>query len=125
DDILLEARWYFPFSGESNYARAWVSWFISDGAEGEEPPEPTLRQMELYREIQRTTDTAAQDELMKEIIQIAKEQFYVIGVNLYPPSYGFATNRFRNVPDTILYSWIYQPPGMTAPEQYFIRADQQ
>jgi ABC-type transport system substrate-binding protein len=120
DDLFLEPRWYFPFSVESNYAIPWATWFASGGAEGQEPPDAVKEQMDLYDQLNDTTDEAEQDRLFREILNIAREQFYVIGINLYPPGYGIATNRFRNVPEKMLASWIYQPPGITNPEQYFI-----
>lgn len=42
-DVILEPRWYFPYSGESLYAEAWQTWFNNPSGEGaltppEEPP---------------------------------------------------------------------------------------
>ncbi|MCB0120928.1 MAG: hypothetical protein KDE58_01730, partial [Caldilineaceae bacterium] len=72
-DVVLEPRWYFPYSGESLYAEAWQSWFNNPTGEGaltppEEPPAGPKQQMELYREIQGTGDAAQQEELMKQIL---------------------------------------------------------
>ena len=33
-DVILEPRWYFPYSGESLYAEAWQTWFNNPSGEG-------------------------------------------------------------------------------------------
>ena len=64
---------------ESTFAQAWVTWYTNPTGEGaltppEEPPDDVKRQMELYDQIKATGDLALQEELMKEIIEIAKDQ---------------------------------------------------
>jgi len=85
----------------------------------EEPWPETKRQMELYREMQRTADYEEQVDKMEEILEIAKDQFYMIGLVLRPNNFGIAKNNFRNVPDEIFHSWMYPNPGPTNPEQYY------
>lgn len=124
-DVILEPRWYFPYSGESLFAEAWQSWFNNPGGEGaltppEEPPAGPLQQMELYNQIQATGDAAEQEELMKQILEIAADEFYAIGIALGPNGYGIVKNNFRNVPSPIPGSWLYPNPAPTNPEQYWI-----
>lgn len=119
-DVVLEPRWYFPFSHESNYAILWADWFMTRGSDGEEPPEAVRQTMELYRELQATGDLGAQADLMNEILDIAAEQFYVIGISLDSPGYGIVKNNFHNVPASMPNAWLYPHPGPTNPEQYFI-----
>src|SRR5690606_20418859 len=47
---VLEPRWYFPYSDESNYAIPWAFWFHND-PRGEEPPAIVQEQMALYNQI--------------------------------------------------------------------------
>ncbi len=118
-DVILEPRWYFPYSTESLYAERWVQWYQSNGQAGEEPPAPTKKQMELYDELLVTPDTQKQIELMKEILKIAKEQFYGIGISLPAPGYAVVKNKFRNVPEEYWSSWLYPNPGPMNPCQFF------
>jgi len=123
--IFLDPRHMFPFSGESTFAQAWQQWYNNPDGEGaltppEEPPEDVKRQMDLYDQIKASGDTALQEELMKEIIEIARDQFYVIGLSSSPPGYGIVRNAMHNVPASMPGSWQYPTPAPTHPEQYWI-----
>jgi len=123
--IFLDPRSLFPQNAESAYAQAWVTWYTNPTGQGaltppEEPPADVQRQMELYDQIKATGDLDLQNELMKEIIAIAKDQFYVIGISSSPPGYGIVKNNFHNVPTSMPGSWQYPDPAPTNPEQYWI-----
>jgi peptide/nickel transport system substrate-binding protein len=118
-DVVLEPRWYFPYSGESLYGEAWQQWYNTRGAEGMEPPEAAKKQMELYDQLKITVGTEAQNEIMTEILNIAQEQFWVMGTFRTPPGYEICKNKFRNVPNPNLGSWLYPNPGPANPCQYF------
>jgi peptide/nickel transport system substrate-binding protein len=128
-DAMMDPRYYFPYNNFSTYAPAWAGWFDPSGAtnsvEGsevkiEEPPAATQRQMELYRQIKATADTERQFALLREILEIAADEFYVIGISTLPEGYGIAKNGFRNVPQRILQGGAYYlTPAPTNPSQYF------
>jgi peptide/nickel transport system substrate-binding protein len=118
-DALLEPRWYFPYSGESNFAIPWANWY--NGLPGaQEPPEAARRQMELYDRIKATADQDEQVRLMQEIMEIAAEEFYVMGISMEPDDFAILTPRFKNVPAAMPGAWLYPDPAPTNPEQYFI-----
>ncbi len=124
-DVILEPRWYFPFSSESLYAEAWQSWYNNPTGEGaltppEEPPAGPKKQMELYDQLKATGDADKQAELMRQILEIAADEFYAIGISLPAPGYGIVRNNFHNVPESMPGSWLYPNPGPTNPEQYWI-----
>ncbi|NJN80820.1 MAG: ABC transporter substrate-binding protein, partial [Caldilineaceae bacterium] len=123
--VFLDPRHFFPYSQESAFAQAWVTWYENPSGDGsltqpEEPPAIVKQQMELYDQIKATGDYATQIELMQQIIEIAKDQFYVIGVSSTPPGYGIVKNNFHNVPSSMPGSWQYPTPAPTNPEQYWI-----
>ncbi len=124
-DGLVEMRYYFPFSFESNFAQAWTAWYNPGGnprTQPEEPPEATKRQMALYDQIRVTPDEAKQVELVKQILDIAADQFYNMGLALPPNSYGIVKNNMRNVPATMFFTggpWLN--PAATNPQQYFFQ----
>jgi peptide/nickel transport system substrate-binding protein len=124
-EVFLDPRHFLPVTSESAYAMAWYTWFVNPTGTGalvqpEEPPDPVKRQMELYNQIKATGDQAEQVRLMKELLEIAKDQFYVIGVSSSPPGYGIVKNTFHNVPQLMPGSWQYPDPAPTNPEQYWI-----
>ncbi|MFC7405454.1 ABC transporter substrate-binding protein [Georgenia alba] len=110
---MLEPRWYFPNGNESNFGVQWAEWYASRGT-GEsalEPPPETRRQMELYRQIPLEPDPEAQKELFRQILQIAKEQFYAIGVALPTDGYAIKKNNLHNVVESYPDSWLHLTPG--------------
>lgn len=118
-DEMLDPRWYFPFSNESIYAETWATWFQTNGQQGEEPPAATKQQMDLYNQIVQTGDSTKQDALMKQILTIAKDQFYAIGLSTPVNGYGILRNDFHNVPQSMFGAWLYPNPGPANPEQFF------
>jgi len=120
--ITLEPR-YFCVAGYNLYAVLWRDWYASGGRQGERPPEPMLRQLQLYDRLLATTDDAEQADYLRQILQIAKEEFYTIGTVLPAPGYGIVRNDFHNVP-TMIDGWQWPTPGPSDPEQYFTTADE-
>lgn len=119
-DVLLQPKNYLPESSGSFYAIAWAQWFLSSGEAGEQPPPAQRQQQELYGELLVTGDGQRQADLMRQILQIAKEEFLVIGVARETSKYFIAANSMRNVPDTVIQAFPYSTPGPTNPEQYYI-----
>ena len=116
-DAMLDPKWYFPLHAGSFFATQWGIWYDSAGAGGEEPPPRPRRQMELYDQIKVTLDETRQRELFMQILNIAQEEFYLIGTVL-PERYNIVQNDFVNVPK-MPDSWIYPDPAPARPEQYF------
>jgi peptide/nickel transport system substrate-binding protein len=120
-DVVLEPRWYFPYSSESQFAVLWAHYYNNDPRAGDEvPPEAALKQQKLYDELKASGDSAKQDDLMKQILQIAQEQFWTMGIVLPTNGYGIVKNNFHNVMKVMPGSWLYPNPGPSNPEQYFI-----
>lgn len=118
-DAILDPRWYFPYTTESNYATAWANWYNGDKPAMKPPPE-TRKQMKLYDQIKETPGEDDRKKLFMQILQIAQEQFYAIGTVLPAPGYGIVKNNFHNVPKSMPGAWIYPNPAPTNPEQYYI-----
>ncbi|GAA1113352.1 ABC transporter substrate-binding protein [Nocardiopsis metallicus] len=122
-DAVHDPRWYGPLhSGESNFAIPWAQWYTSGGEDSRsiEPPQDVQDHMAMYDAIQGESDPDVRIELMKEFLAESQEQFYAMGISLTPPGYGIVANDFRNVPASMPSSSVYNDPGPTNPEQYFI-----
>jgi peptide/nickel transport system substrate-binding protein len=129
-EALLDPRWYFPANGESNFAIPWANWFLQGGLTGEVdlestdipmevPPESAVRQMELYKQIEGAVDGEEQIQLMNQILEIATEEFYVMGISLPAAGYGATRNGFHNVLRPMTYGWLALTPAFSDPCQYF------
>ncbi len=58
---------------------------------------------------------------MRQILDIAAEQFWCIGTTRYYKAYGIVKNNFKNVPADGVWQWhICNAPAQTMPEQYYI-----
>jgi peptide/nickel transport system substrate-binding protein len=122
-DVVLNPPYYFPWSGRADYAQPWYVWYAKPGnpqTAAEEPPAATKQQMALYDQLVTTADQAKQGALMRQILTIAADEFYTIGISLPPNGYGIVRNNFRNVPKLIPDANTYPNPAPTNPCQYFI-----
>lgn len=118
---VLDPRYFFPNTTEAMYAKGWQIWYNDKTSpDAVEPPAATQRQYIAYDELRQTGDPARQQELMKEILQIAADEFYVFGITLPLDGYGVVANRLKNVRPTMPNSWGYPTPAPTNPEQYYI-----
>ena len=121
-DALYDPRWYFPYSGESNFAQAWQVWYNKTSnprTQPEEPPEAAKQQMDLYDQVKATADPAKQNELFAQILDIAQQQFWAMGIVLPINGYAIVKNNFMNVPDVFPEAYVFMTPGPTNPQQYY------
>ena len=122
DYVLLDPRWYFPYSsGSSFFARSWADWYNGIKSDVvEEPPDDVKKQMDLFKQVKATGDPDKQKDLMTQVLDISADRFYTIGICYEPLQYGVATNRMQNVPDKIPLSWVYPSPGPDNMDQMWI-----
>ncbi|PSL02714.1 peptide/nickel transport system substrate-binding protein [Haloactinopolyspora alba] len=119
-DEVLAPLYYLPSrTALVAWAVEWAEYFISRGAEGETPPQAPLRQMELFWQMESEPDQARREELFREILQIAKDEFYTIGTLRIPLSYGTVANSLKNVPEAFPTAFRFADPAPTNLSQYF------
>ena len=117
---MLDPRYYVPTDPNAMYGPGWQLWYRDRAnASAIEPPPATRRQFELYDKLKATSDAAGQAAVMKQILQIAADEFYVFGVALPPDSYGVVKNNMRNITRTMPSSFGWPTPAPTMPEQWF------
>jgi peptide/nickel transport system substrate-binding protein len=122
-DATMEPRWYFPYSAESNFAQAWFVWYAKPSnplTAAEEPPEAAKQQMDLYEQLKQTADPDEQNALFAQLLDIAQQQFWAMGIVLPINGYAIVKNNFHNVPATFPEAYLYMTPGPTNPQQYWI-----
>lgn len=123
-DVIQEPRYYMPSGDESVWAYRWAQWFNGSRPEiAEEPAAWAKEQMELYTQLREEGDPAARDELMKQILTLAKDNFPVIGVSLPGNGYYIAKNNMRNITPTMLHAYLFPTPGPYDPFQWYFAAE--
>lgn len=115
-----------PGDNYGNYAPLWRRYMLTDGADGEEPPEDFQRMWNLVQRALVADTVEDRVEYLQEAGRIRMDNLWVIGVagmDLRPLTYH---HRMRNVTIVPPYPWgIGQAPGSAAlyVEQWFIDPD--
>jgi len=121
-DALISPYNYMAFSG-NRFGIPWTYYWNNTPepkATPEEGPEPVVQQQALYDQIRATGDPDEQIRLLEEILKIAEEQFFVMGISLPAPEYGIKKTTFRNVRMTGMpNAWVYPNPGPDHPAHFF------
>ncbi|WP_152363333.1 ABC transporter substrate-binding protein [Microlunatus speluncae] len=108
--------------GASRYGNTWALWYSTDGKEGEEPPAPVKKQLELFDRMRTTYDAEVATKLGQEIISLAKDLFVYVGICTPPEQYGIVKNTMKNVPEGVPGSVGYMAPGPSNPEHFYFTA---
>ncbi|MGV8938259.1 MAG: ABC transporter substrate-binding protein [Allorhizobium sp.] len=118
-DPMLDPRDYFAFHPQgSRYAIPWALWYTSNGKQGEEPPESQKQRFKLFDEARSTADLEKRGAAMKQVFDIAADEFETIGVCLAVGGFGIIRNNLRNVPEKQPDSWSWPNPGPALPQQF-------
>lgn len=121
-DPSIEPHGYMPQTDDSIFGIGWVHWLQKRSGKvtvPEAPPPPQAEQLALYERVLATTDPDEQTRLVRRILDIAADEFLLIGLSLPPPGYGLVRETMRNVPTFMVDSWIYPTPGPTNPFLYY------
>ena len=117
---FLDPRYFVPFSDNAFYAPGWQIWYgDKTAANAVEPPAQVQDALKLYDEMKSTVDDAKRVEVFKQILEIAADQFYCVGIKVPNDAYGIVKNDFHNVPKKMPNSFGYPTPAPTNPEQYY------
>ena len=110
--IIDEARHYMPFSPESTWGLGYYLWASKPDSEfAVEPPAHVKKQLDLWKQLVATSSQDAQYKYMEEIMDIAKENFYVIGTVESLPVGVVVNDKLQNVPENMPQSWTFPTPG--------------
>ena len=85
-----------------------------------EPPAELQRQFELLAELQQAVGIEAQTAIINEILELAADQFYTIGLSLPMGDYRAVNNTLHNVPNPVISGWLYPGPSPVNFETFYI-----
>ncbi len=110
--VLDTFRSYAPQNPESTWGLGYYYWMTdTTHANAIEPPAHIKKQIELYRAMGKTASHEEQSKLMKQIVDIAKENFYVIGT-VQPLDEGVIIRKgVRNADTEVPNSYSIASPG--------------
>jgi len=118
-DPMLDPRDFFAQHTQgSRYAIPWTLWYVSNGKEGELPPESQRNRMKLFDDARGTADLAKRAAIMKELFGLTAEAFETVGICLGVNAFGTVNAKLLNVPKKMPASWSWPNPGPSLPQQY-------
>ena len=120
-DPMIQPRCFIPHTAQANWGRQYRLWWDSEGKEGIEPTGDVRKALELWDQAKQAVDEQEQIKLFRQILELNKENLWLIGVCTPAPTIVVAKNSFRNVPEMALFDDQVRSPGNTATEQYFIK----
>ena len=104
---------------ESRMSLPWARWYLSAGKQGEEPPESMKQRMKLFEQWQSAATPEQADKLFRQVLDIAADEFEVIGVIRSPNDTAIRAQKLQNVYEQMLISWTYPNPAPALPQQWF------
>ena len=78
--------------------------------------------LKRFDDIRATADLKKRGEMMKELLDIAADQFECFGPCLATNLFGIQSNRLKNVPAKMPNSWSWPHPGPAMPQQFYIQS---
>ena len=118
-DMIFDPRDYVATHTQgSRYALPWAQWYVSNGKQGEEPPESQKERMKLYDQARATADPEKQGEYMKKVLELSADAFEWVGVCLGVSTFGACKDDFLNTPKKEPDSWSYPNPAPSLPQTY-------
>jgi peptide/nickel transport system substrate-binding protein len=119
-DPMLDPRDYFAQHTQgSRYAIPWTQWYVSNGKDGQEPPQSQKDRMKLFDEARATSDLTKRGEIVKQICDLTAEAFETVGVCLAVNTFGIVKTNLANVPARYPGSWSWPNPAPALPQQFF------
>ncbi|HAA76154.1 TPA: hypothetical protein DCE37_13645, partial [Candidatus Latescibacteria bacterium] len=119
----LDPKWFVPVDVNNWNAPAYGRWYQTQGKQGKQGERPTPKIQEaqdLWALVERTVDLEEQKRLFRKILELNRENLWIIGMVGERPSIVVVNDTFRNVPEVAVSSWMFRTPGNTAVECYAI-----
>jgi len=122
---ILDPRYYVPLMGAGVFSQAWSIWRVPDPTGTSVSIEPPQWAKDAYDKYENGVLTQPTYELqvakMKEVLEEAKERFYVIGISRPAPLYYPFHSRIGGIPDTWFDGWNEGATKIQYPEQWFLK----
>lgn len=120
-DHLLQSqpKHMIPMAVSSRWAPLWARWYMTNGKDGEEPPENIKYLMDLYRKSATVTTQEERAIIWDEIVRTQAENLWAIGTVGLTPKPVIVNGDLRNVPEKGVWAWDYFFAGIARPEQFY------
>ncbi|MEA4882532.1 MAG: ABC transporter substrate-binding protein [Clostridia bacterium] len=119
---LIQPTYLFPsVPNRSTGSVLYAQWYATGGKQGEKPSGDMLKAMEMYAQYVVAVDENERLRIGTEIVKIAAENMWGIGVVGIAPVPIVVKKNVINVPEKSTRDWLLIQIAHTNPEQYFIK----
>lgn len=120
---ILDPRYYTPFEYFGMYGNGWFAWYYAaQDSVQVEPPDEIKALRDEYQKVLTAPSQEEQIELMSNVLQIAADEFWVIGISRPAPGYQPYHQRLGNIPETWIDGWIEGVQKLLYPEQWYLKS---
>jgi peptide/nickel transport system substrate-binding protein len=117
---ILDPRYYVPNQGQSYWGGGWQLYYLQPTNKAAvEPPADIKAQVELYNKVLQAATDEERLSLMKQVLQTAADNFWVIGVSSATDSYHPVSAKIGNVPEFWVWGWNPGGYAIALPEQWY------
>lgn len=110
--IIDNVSAYAPTSPGADWGYGYYRWFQDPThKDAVEPPVAVKEQLKLWKQLLATSSQDEQNRLMKDIVQIAKDQFFTIGTLTPIESSVIVSNKLRNAVEEMPASYNFPTPA--------------
>jgi peptide/nickel transport system substrate-binding protein len=118
---ILDPRYYVPGEYFGLYGNGWFAWRVGAGDSVQvEMPQDMQDIRAMYENVLAQPSQEAQIEAMAEVLELAADNFYVIGISRPGPGFQPYHERLGNQPEEWIAGWIEGVQKITFPEQWYI-----
>lgn len=121
---ITDPRYFVPVHGQSIWGNGWELWYLEpNNPANVEPPQEIKDHIDLYEQVLQAPTTEERFELMRQVLQTAADNFWVIGISSPTDSYRPLSARLGNVPETWVNGWNPGGVAIAFPEQWYFRSE--
>lgn len=118
---ILDPRYYTPMELFGLYGNGWFYWRVGSQEATQVEPSQEIKDMRaLYEEVALQPTQELQVAKMHEVLEIAAEQFWVLGIARPGPGFQPYHARLGNQPESWIAGWIEGVQKIKYPEQWYI-----
>lgn len=118
---ILDPRYYVPGELFGMFGNGWFYWYANaQEAVRIEPPQEIKDIRTQYEQVGQQPSQEGQIAAMAELLEVAADNFWVIGISRPGPTFQPYHERLGNQPQEWIKGWIEGVEKITYPEQWYI-----
>lgn len=118
---ILDPRYYTPMELFGLYGNGWFYWRVGSQEATQVEPSQEIKDIRaVFEQVSLQPTQEEQIAKMMEVLDIAAEQFWVIGISRPGPGFQPYHERLGNQPESWIAGWIEGVQKIKYPEQWYI-----